>query len=103
MEQQTFKEWLAARVGEGGQVSRRELARRLAGKYQGDAESHRRSIRRILDGERNPTQTTRDSIQDVLDDWSAPRVDDEVADQAISHDELATWQRVNRKLAMRTA
>lgn len=100
-----FKEWLAERVGDApGQVSRRELARRLAAQHPGNggthtAESHRRSIRRILAGEINPTQPTRDAIMDALEDESAPTVEDE-NDEGISRDEMRVWHRVNRKLAM---
>ena len=101
---ETFREWLEARVGsETGKVSRRELGRRLAARTPGDgeAESYRRSIRRILNGDQIPTQATRDSIQDALDDHTAPSADDEATQSEISRDEFSVWQRVNRKFAMR--
>lgn len=76
-----FRTWLSDRVGdEPGKVSRRELARRLAGQHpaDGDPEVYRRTIRRILDGSiGNPTEATREAIEDALDDHSAPSTDDE--------------------------
>ena len=87
----TFREWLAARVGEGpGCVSRRELARRLAAAGFSDAESHRRSIRRFLDGSIVPTNRTREAIGLVLEDGSWPSVeDDEDEDVAAALKKLA--------------
>lgn len=76
-----FRDWLEQRVGDGpGKTSRRELARRLAAQHpvDGDPEVYRRTIRRILDGSIvNPTQATRDAIQEALEDQSAPSADDE--------------------------
>lgn len=103
MEGKTFRGWLEQRVGdEPGQVSRRELARKLAEKTpgKGDPESYRRSIRRILMGERNPSQATRDAIQDALGDRSAPTLSDEESDAGVTAEEMSVWQRVNRKLSM---
>lgn len=101
----TFKDWLAERVGDApGCVSRRELARRLAAQHPGDggeetAESHRRNLRKILKGETaNPTQATRDAIQDALDDHTAPTAEQDAADSPITRDEMRTWQRVNQKI-----
>lgn len=73
---ETFREWLDDRVGEG-RISKRELARRLAADGLSDPESHRRSIRRILDGTINPQNRTREAIGAALEDDSYPRVEDE--------------------------
>lgn len=103
----TFKDWLGERVGEGpGRVSRRELARRLAAAPDGatDAESHRRSIRRFLDGAVNPTNATRKSIGAVLGDDSYPMVEDEDEEdmaatlQALVREQAAIGRRI-RKVA----
>lgn len=76
----TFKEWLE-RTLERQQVSRRELARRLATRHPGDyeeaVETHRRSVRRILAGRTRPSNKTREAIQDALGDHTAPSVEDE--------------------------
>lgn len=78
----TFREWLGQEMERQG-VSRRELARRLAEGQPGDprdvAESQRRSVRRILNGETNPTPRTRTSICKALgiDPSEAPSSDDE--------------------------
>lgn len=106
MERRTFKHWLSERVGDGpGQVSRRELARRLAARHPGaggeeTVESHRRNLRKILKGETaHPTQPTRDAIQDALDDHTAPTAEEDAADSPITRDEFRVWQRTNAKLA----
>ena len=67
----------------------------------GDADQFRSSLGRILRGDRVPTQRTRDSIQEALQDWSAPSEEDEVRDAQITRDEFRVWERVNRKLAHR--
>lgn len=77
MEGSAFRDWLQDALMRHG-LSRRELARRLPG----DTESNRRSLRRILSGETNPTDRTREAIQDVLEDHSAPSRDDEVDEMA---------------------
>jgi hypothetical protein len=89
----TFQEWLEQRVSEQpspGKVSRRELARRLADLHpdNGDPDHHRRSLRRILKGERVPRQPYRDSIQDALDDHTAPTHEDEIASEAMVRERL---------------
>ncbi len=77
-----FRDWLSERVGDEPQkVSRRELARRLS-ERDGDPESHRRTVRRILNGDTpSPTQRTRNAIQDALEDWSAPSAADDAASE----------------------
>ena len=96
----TFRDWLGERVGDApGLVSRRELGRRLAGQHPEehvDPDSYRRTVRRILNGEVNPSQRTRDSIQDALRDWSAPRHDDEPReeDEPLSREEADQLQRL---------
>ena len=94
-----FKEWLEDAIVRHG-VSRRELARRLASQHpgNGDPESYRRNLGRILAGDVSPTQPTREAIQAALDDFSAPSVDDEAEDAPISRDEFRTWQQVNVKI-----
>lgn len=96
----TFRDWLSERVGTGpGQVSRRELARRLADAAPGDGDidSYRSSLRRILRGERVATQRTRDSIQDALGDHTAPKVDDE--DEPLTREMVvAGLERMQREL-----
>lgn len=94
-----FKDWLEDALERHG-VSRRELGRRLAGQHPGDGdpESYRRNLGRILGGEVSPTQPTREAIQAALEDWSAPSVSDEERDSPISRDEFRTWQRVNTKI-----
>lgn len=85
---QTFSEWLHERVGDApGQVSRRELARRLAHKHPDDGqrvqrvEAQRRNLRKILAGQK-AQQSTRDAICDALGvpRESAPSVKDEDAE-----------------------
>lgn len=85
---QTFSEWLGERVGDGpGQVSRRELSRRLAHKHPDDGnrvqrvEAQRRNLRKILSGQR-ALQSTRDAICDALGvpRDSAPSLKDEDSD-----------------------
>lgn len=86
-----FREWLKEAL-ERHEVSRRELARRLAERdpSDGDPETHRRSIRRILDGTiLSPTQPTRDAIQDALGDETAPTVQDEDRSEADAMEALA--------------
>jgi transcriptional regulator with XRE-family HTH domain len=69
----SFREWLRDTLETQG-VSRRELARRLPG----DPESNRRTLRRILSGETNPTDRTREEIEAALGDHSAPSRGDEL-------------------------
>jgi hypothetical protein len=68
----SFREWLRDTL-ETQAVSRRELARRLPG----DPESNRRTLRRILSGQVDPTDRTRDEIQEALGDDSGPSRSDE--------------------------
>ena len=86
---QTFSGWLNERVGDGpGQVSRRELARRLAHNHPDDGqrvrlvEAQRRNLRKILAGQK-AQQSTRDAICDALGvpRESAPSVKDEDAEE----------------------
>lgn len=89
MEGTTFRDWLTARVGDDeGQVSRRELARRLAEQAPGDGDpdSYRSSLRRILRGDRVASQPTRDAIQRALGDDTAPSVEDEAKDEPITRE-----------------
>ena len=60
----SFREWLRDTLETQG-VSRRELARRLPG----DPESNRRTLRRILSGETNPTDRTREEIEAATASW----------------------------------
>lgn len=104
-----FKDWLAdVLVGTG--VSRRELARRLAEKHPEGVtdktlDSQRKTVRRILSGDSNPTQPTREAICDALGvpRDECPSADDEAADSQITRDEFSVWKRVNRKLEMKVA
>lgn len=93
---QTFSEWLNQRVGDGpGQISRRELARRLARSRPDDGanearfvEAQRRNLRKILAGQK-AQQSTRDAICDALGvpRESAPSVKDEDAEEdALLHE-----------------
>lgn len=100
---QTFSEWLHERVGDApGQVSRRELARRLAHKHPDDGqrvqrvEAQRRNIRKILAGQK-AQQSTRDAICDALGvpRESAPSAKDEEAEE----DSLRQHESVDEFLA----
>ena len=82
----TFREWLEGALERSG-VSRRELARRLADDAPvGDPDSYRRNISRILRGQVKASQPTRDAIQKALDDHTAPSVEDEDSDEAITRE-----------------
>lgn len=86
----SFRDWLNERVGEGdGMVSRHELARRIAGQDTTgttDPENVRRSLRRIMGGQVKASQPTRDAIQKALNDHTAPSVEDEDSDDAITRE-----------------
>lgn len=86
----TFYEWLGGEL-ERRQVSRRELARRLASGRPDDGrriESQRRHIKRILSGKTKPTQRTRDAICDAL---GVPRdAAPSAKDEAEAEDDLLT-------------
>jgi hypothetical protein len=102
-----FRVWLSDRVGDGpGKVSRRELSRRLAAQdpTNGDSEVYRRTVRRILDGSiGNPTPSTREAIEDALEDHSAPSAADDEEDELDMAAELLALAResfeLNRRLS----
>lgn len=94
-----FKDWLEDALRRHD-VSRRELARRLADQHPGDGdpESYRRNIGRILSGDVvSPSQPTREAIQAALDDFTAPSVDDEESDSAITREMLLDRIRRGRR------
>lgn len=72
----TFKEWLGETL-DRNDISIRELSRRLTEENGASQESNRRSVRRILQGERVPNERTRSAIQEALDDHSAPSAEEE--------------------------
>ena len=83
----TFREWLNERVGSGdGKVSQRELARRLSASGRIDPENARRTIGRIARGSAKASQPTRDAIQEALGDSTAPSVEQEDSDEAITRE-----------------
>lgn len=88
----SFREWLRDTLETQG-VSRRELARRLPG----DPESNRRTLRRILSGETNPTDRTREEIEAALGDHSGPSRNDEVTREMVI-DELRMLRRNTLRL-----
>lgn len=95
-----FRDWLQDAL-ERHEISRRELARRLAAQHPGagDPESYRRNLGRILSGDvGSPSQPTREAIQAALEDFSAPSVEDEERDAPIRRDELRVWESVNVRL-----
>lgn len=99
MGRETFREWLG-RALEEGDVSRHELARRLADQHPGNGnpEDYRRTVRRILKGDTNPSQPTRDAITEALGRTDAPRADEEDRDETITRDEFRIWQSVNARI-----
>ena len=87
---ETFREWLEEALSESG-LSRKGLARRIAERHphgvtESTTESARRTLRRILSGDLNPTQPTRDSIQEALDRKGAPTVEEEIASEAVARE-----------------
>ena len=105
-----FSEWLGQAIRESG-LSKRQLARRMAAKHVRGAtpdtiETARRTLNKILAGDLNPTQPTRDAIAAALgrDDQPSDDPDEEEADLAaqLAHiaRELSTLQ---RKVGKRSA
>jgi len=96
----SFGDWLRDAIAAEG-VSHRGLARRIAEKHPQGAnettiDSARRTLRKILHNDLNPTQPTRDAIQEALGRTDAPRVDDEERDEPLTREMLL--ERVRRGL-----
>lgn len=100
MARETFREWLESALTASG-ATKRGVARRMAEKHPRGAttetiESHRRTLNKILGGTQNPTQPTRDAIQDALDRHDAPTVDEEASDAPTAHEAIAELREIRK-------
>lgn len=101
----TFRDWLGAALeGEGETI--RGLAKKIAEKHPEGAnsstiESARTSLRKILHGKSNPTQPTRDAIQQALGRDDAPTVEDEAEDEPVSREMVLDELRRLRRNSLR--
>lgn len=76
-----FRKWLSDSIEESG-LSKREVARRMAAGHRDGVtaetiDTGRRTINKILSGDLQPTQPTRDLIAAALKRDDAPSIDDE--------------------------
>lgn len=92
-----FQEWLEGAIRDAGETHR-GLARKIAAQHPEGAsestiESARTTLRRILGGKLNPTQPTRDAIQEALGRDDAPTVDEERASDDPTFQEMVLYAR----------
>lgn len=101
----TFRVWLRDALAAGGHTQR-GLARRIAERHPEGAnvstiESARTALRKILRGDVNPSQPTRDAIQEALGRDDAPTAAEEAASESITREMVVEELRRFRRESLR--